>query len=367
MTACSFIFLSAAFCGCIATAQQIGCQATTSSVVGSYAFIGTEVPLGGLVMTPPGTNTSTGTTSSQTYSNTTIGMLLSNLNGTTAFSTAGVLYFDGAGNVSVATGTSPLGAKSNVGTYVVNTDCTINVTLTDTLNTTPGTNGALPKEGTTMLIGLVLGGGTEIDLSEPQSTTSTNGNTPLVPGEFASRVAVELIRTYPYGCSTANLVGAYGIVGSGYALVAATTTTTSTGTTATTTSNTVQPVSFLARLRFDGNGKIVPDTITSTSPLGAFQYIGTYTVNFDCSGTMTLTPMTTATTTTTGSSGTSGTSGTTTTTTTTTSSTPITVSFVLTPPALYSTGGSTAGSSSPAFEFTLTNSNETLSGYGRAQ
>jgi hypothetical protein len=339
----SAFIVTAAFFGTFAMAQQNGCLATTGSVVGSYTYVATEVPLGGMVITPPGT------TSNQTgYSSTPIGQLVGNINAGAAFSTAGVLYFDGAGHIMVSAASSPLAASTQVGTYTVNGDCTINVTLTDVFNTTtsgPGvTNVTL---GSSNLIGIVLGGGTEVDLSVAQSPTSTNGNMPLINGEFASRLFIQLIRSFPYGCSVASLTGSYGLVGTGYTIENAS----GSGSTAT---GTTQPITFFASITFDGNGNVIPQTVTSPSPLGSFQYVGAYTVSLNCTGTLTL--MAPPKTTSTG---------------TTTSSTPVvTANFVLIPPVAYVTNGTTSLTGSadrPSLLFTTSNTSEILSGYGRAQ
>jgi hypothetical protein len=334
---------TAAVFGTFAVAQQIGCLATTGSIVGSYTYVATEVPLGGMVITPPGT------TSNQTgYSSTPIGQLVGNINVGGSFSAAGVLYFDGAGHILVATAASPMNASTPVGTYTVNADCTINVTLTDIFNTTTSGPGVTnPTFGSSNLIGIVLGGGTELDLSVAQSSTSTNGNMPVINGEFASRLFIQLIRSFPYGCSAMSLTGSYGLVGTGFALVNPTTT-------GTTTSGNAQPVTFLASVTFDGNGNVVPQTVTSPSPLGSFQYAGTYTVNLNCSGTLTLMapPKTTST-------------GTTTSTTAL-----LSVNFVLIPPVAYLTTGTatlTGSQDRPSLLFTTSNTSEILSGYGRAQ
>src|SRR5271165_5626388 len=116
--------ITTAFFGSYAAAQQVACLATTGSVVGSYTYIATEMPLGGMVFSPPGT-----TTNQPSYSNTSIGQLLGNINGGSSFSSAGALYFDGAGHILVATAAAPLAASTQVGTYTINSDCTINVTL----------------------------------------------------------------------------------------------------------------------------------------------------------------------------------------------------------------------------------------------
>ena len=253
--------LATTLCGMFAAGQQMGCLATTGSVIGSYTYVATELPFNGVGFTPPGT-----TTNQPAYSSTTIGKLLGNVATGTTFSSGGVLYFDGAGHISVSTAASPLAASTAVGTYTVNSDCTINVTLTDVFNTTTASTGVLTL-GSTSLIGLILGGGTEIDLSAAQSTTSTNGNTPLVTGEFVSRLSIRLIRSFTSGCSVSSLTGAYGLIGDGFALVNATTTTT----------GTTQPVTFVARLTFDGNGNVIAQPVVSPSPLASFQYTGTYT------------------------------------------------------------------------------------------
>jgi hypothetical protein len=330
-----------ALCATFAAGQQ-SCTATTSSVIGSYTYTATEFPFGTMVVTPPGTTTNT-----QPYSNTQIGNLIQELNGGGAFANTNVFYFDGNGNVSIASSASSFSATTVVGSYVVNSDCTINVKLTDVFNTTSTSVGANPTQGTASLIGLVLGGGTEIELSVPQSTTSTNGNTPLVTGEFASRLSIQLIRTFSYGCTNASLTGSYGLVGNGFVLVGASATST----------GTVQPVSVLGVVTFDGAGNVIQQTVASGSPLGNFQYKGTYSVGLNCAGTMTLGPATPST-------------GTTTTTSTTSPS--LTVNFVLTPPVTYPTTNAysaspTGNAARPGLEFNVTSAGETLSGFGIAQ
>jgi hypothetical protein len=292
--------------------------------------------------------------------------------GSAAYSSANVLYFDGAGHVSIAATATSFTASTVVGSYTVNSDCTISVALTDTLNVTTNSAGGANPQATTTLIGFVAGGGSEIYLTEPQTSNSTTGNVPLVTGQFASRLTLELIRTYTYGCTVASLSGSYGLIGNGYVGVSSTVgTTTTTGTGTTTSSNLqVQPITLFGVVTFDGGGHIIPQMVATGSSLGNFQYTGTYTINPNCSGTMTLTPM--GTTVAAGSSTTTGTTGTGTTTTTTTNTTALTVNFVLTPPVTYpSTTAYSATpsgySSRPGIEFTLTSGNETLMGMGIAQ
>ena len=126
--------------------------------------------------------------------------------------------------------------------------------------------------------------------------------------------------------------------------------TTTTGGTTTTVAGTEQPATFFAVVRFDGNGNVIAQTVGASSPLASFQLTGSYTVNLDCSGSMTLNTATTSTGSATG--------------------TPLMVSFVLTPPAQYQTPGAIAVSgysSRPGIEFTAWNSNETFFGFGTAQ
>jgi hypothetical protein len=338
------ISLTMALCGTFAAAQQMGCLATNSSVIGSYTFIATEMPFSGVAVTPPGT-----TTNSQIFSNTPIGQLVANINGGGAFSTGGVLYFDGAGHILVASATAPLAPSTQVGTYTVNSDCTINVAITDVFNTaTSGPGVTTPTFATINLIGLVLSGGSELDLSVAQTPTSSNGNMPIVAGEFASRLFIQAIRSFPYGCSAASLTGSYGLVGTGFALLNSTTTGT------TTTGGTTQPVTVLASITFDGAGNITTVPVTSPSPLASFQFTGTYTVNLNCSGTITL----------------SAPKPTTTTTTTTTATPLITANFVLIPPVAFVTTGTatlTGSADRPSLLFTAASATQTISGFGRAQ
>jgi len=344
--------VASALCATFAVGQQT-CTATTSSVIGSYTYTATEFPFGTMVVTPPGTTTGT-----QPYSNTQVGNLIQALNGGGAFANTNVFYFDGNGNISTASSSSSFMGTTVVGSYTVNSDCTINIKLTDVFNTTSTTVGSNPTQATASLIGIVLGGGTEIELSVSQSSASTNGNMPLVTGEFATRLNIQLIRTFSYGCTNASLTGSYGLVGNGFVVVGASTTT-GTGTGTTTSTGTVQPVSVLGVVTFDGAGNVIPQTIGSGSPLGNFQYKGTYTVNLNCSGSMTLGPVPAST-------------STTTTTTTTTTTPSLTVNFVLTPPITYPTTNAysaspTGNANRPGIQFNVTSAGETISGFGIAQ
>jgi hypothetical protein len=351
--------ISVTFCGTFAAAQTI-CTATTASVNGTYGYTATELSLmNGLAITPPGTNP-------QVYSDTPIGSLIGSIHGGNAFWLAGTLTFDGVGNISAASSSSTLGAQTIVGTYTVSSGCVIAINLTDAFNTTPtSATVTAPTPGTTSLIGLVLGGGSQIDLSAAQSTTSTNGNTPLVNTGVASRLIIQLTRGLSSVCSAATLSGSYGLIGTGFAVVNPSTGTNGTGATGTgstnTSTGTEQPATLLSILDFDGNGNVIAQTVNGSSPLANFQMTGTYIVNLDCSGSMKLTNMAAPTGTSTGTGTGTG---------TTTSTPPVLVNFVLTAPSEFPINGQVVASSysaRPGIVFTLWNSSETFFGVGVAQ
>jgi hypothetical protein len=346
------------------------------------------------------------------------------------FSLTGRLYFDGAGNVFAAP-TQQSAATSAAGTYTVNMDCTVTVTLSDPF----GTN-----KTTTKLQGIVLGGGTELDLVTPPATTSTSssstgtgtttgtttttGNTWFLNPSSSQAAAGTTLQPgvlvrmtkllFTSGCTTSNLMGPYGLVATGVQVQTTATGTsgtgtgtgsggtgsggtgtgggsaggtittqdlaggtgtetadavTGTGTTATVTG--IQPFVLLGRAHFDGNGNIVADQTSPVSPLPMLDFTGTYTVNADCSGTMTLIAQNTSTSTTGTGTGTGAGIGTGTGTTgTTTTTSPITVNFVLGQPSITVTPGSPTvnwNTLHPALSISVSNANQTAFGYGMAQ
>jgi hypothetical protein len=326
--------------GALAAAQQV-CIATTASVAGSYAYTATQMPVpGAAVAVPPNPTT-------PSYSNTTIGQLIENINGGGAFGSAAVFYLDGAGNIAVVP--SPLPAAGlfvNVGTYSVNSDCTINVTLTDVFNgATSGPGVTTPTQASLKLFGLILGGGSEIDLSMPLTASSTHPSTVIIPGQFVSRLNIQMIRSFPYGCSASYLTGAYGLVGNGLALV--------NGTAGTGNPTSIQPATFYAGLIFDGNTNVLMETTDPTSPLASVQYTGTYKVNADCSGSMSIKSF----------SLTPGQGP-------AVSSPTLSVSFVIIPTAAYSVDGTVnlnGNSARAGLLFNFVTAIQEFTGYGRAQ
>ncbi len=376
-----------------------------------------------------GTGTTTGsgtsTSSSSGYSNTELGMLLSGVSNPSApFASSGTLYLDGAGNV-LASSNSQVGAIPStmvVGSYTLYANCTISVSLTDAFGT---------QTTPSMLQGIVLSGGGEIDLALLQSssssttgtgtsgtgtsgtgTTGSGTTTSSGPsGFFESGVLIKLVRPAFQTCSTSELSGSYALIGTGTGGETGTTTSASG-----TTSGSVSEGSFffLGLAQFDGNGHVVTPASTSTTSgssstsgsgigsgttsttgsssgtsapstgtssmtgLNYLQFTGSYTVNPDCSGAMTLsatasgmalTSSGTTSTTGTGTSGT-GTSGTGTSGTGTTAAAnpSLTIEFVMSPATLpVNQNASSARYAEPELNFSLANGSSTILGYGIAQ
>ncbi len=318
------------------------CTLTNASVKGAYGYVASEA---GAVVTTTSTTGATGTgATTSTYSNTGIGQLLNGISAGNQFALGGVWVFDGVGSINATS--TPGGAETVIGTYNVNSDCSITVSVEDVFGTTTAA---------TQLAGVVLGGGSEIDLTSASSlkSTTTSSTSTTTTTTSGSGLAIKLVRVlYQYGCSDSNLSGLYGFVLNPTAIQTQTTTTT-TGNTGSTTTTSSVPSVMIGYLDFDGAGHITTLASTSTSSSSTFtslQYTGTYTVNVDCSGTMTISPTST-----------SSTSGTTGTTTGTTSTGSLTVNFVITPPATPS------GNESPGLDLSFSNAAESGSGYALVQ
>jgi hypothetical protein len=316
------------------------CQATNTLVVGTYGFVfNSGVFFSGVTTNPPGTTGSTslfeplavtppGTTTA--YSNTQVGRLLGGLAGTAVGAVTGVFYFDGNGNIfaSATVGGSP---TTLVGTYTVNTDCTITVSINDAFSTSSPRPSAVP------FTGLTVGDGTELDLLPNSQLTPPAGTT------GATTALLRLVHIQAQqNCSASTLTGAYGLVGTGF------------------TSANVSSA-FLARVLFDGTGNVVDGTITGvTTPLSLLQYTGTYTVFPDCTGALTLKPQPTLTpSTTAGGTGAIGAPA-------------ITAYFVITSPIVQVNSNGIAAFQSPiglrpSLLFSLASRSQVLSGIGTAQ
>jgi hypothetical protein len=254
------------------------CQTTNALVIGTYGFVlDSGTFFSGVTTNPPGTTGSVtfealaisppGTTPATLYSNTQLGRLLGGLAGTAVGAVTGVFYFDGNGNIFAS---STVGGAPNmiVGTYTVNGDCTITISLKDAFSTSS------PPPAAVSFTGLLAGSGTEIDLlatsqlptAAPKGGTGTTATTPTTTA-FLRMVRVAANQT----CSVSSLTGPYALNGTGF-------------------NSSNSAIAFLGRVLFDGTGKILDGTVTGvTTPLSILQYTGTYTVNSDCTGTLKLT------------------------------------------------------------------------------
>jgi hypothetical protein len=270
--------------GSLASAQM--CQINNSNIFGSYVYVANQPTV--ISTTGSGTTGTGGTGTSNTgFSTTTLGMLLSGIASGNQFADSGTIYFDGAGNIDAAP--SPGGTLMAVGTYTINADCSISVSLTDAFGTV-----TTPVK----LVGVILGGGAEIDLTSALNSTGTSGTgtTSGTTVQFGSGPVIKLTKVgNRTGCSTGNLQGLYGFVLNTMPVQNSTSGTgTGTGTGTTTTTN--LPSTQIGYITFNGAGGItanpaIPATTTTVTPTSLqpeLQFTGTYTVNSDCSGTMTI-------------------------------------------------------------------------------
>jgi hypothetical protein len=246
-------------------------------VVGSFGWVAVR----SVAFVPPGTTGTTTTTPVTTTTTTTpagpitgsatpIGNLLAGALNPNPFATVGRLYLDGNGGLF--TSSSPGVPVTQSGSYTVNADCTVGASLIDAF--TPVSGGAVgltaPAQPTATFEGVMVQDGDEIDLTETGSVTGT---------------AITLRKT-TQTCSTADIISAYGISAAG--IVAGTSSTVVTNTGSNTTSTASAPFSIVGRTVADGNGNFYEDSIGLTSLLTKREITGTYTVNTDCTGAMTL-------------------------------------------------------------------------------
>src|ERR1700677_5024123 len=157
--------------------QMARAQACDASVTGLYGYAASQ---GGTVSTPTSTTsgttgtgttgttgTGTGSSTTTTYSTTQIGLLLGGIAAGDQIAYSGVLSFDGAGSI-FASGAPTGTAVAKIGTYAVNSDCSLSVSLMDPFGTITTA---------TQLVGIVLGRGTEIDLMPAANFQSTGTTT----------------------------------------------------------------------------------------------------------------------------------------------------------------------------------------------
>jgi hypothetical protein len=283
--------------------------------------------------------------------------VLAGIAAATPFASAGTITLDGSGNV-VASSSAQGGTTTVVGSYVLNPDCTITMKLTDVF----GTNTTA-----TSLQGIVLNNGAEIDLGVVQSVTSGtgtsgtgtsgtgtsgsgtsgsgtsgSGTSTSTGGLPQSTLLIKLVRPLTATCTTGSLTGSYVLIG--------------TGTSAASSASGASSFFLFASVDFNGAGTIVAPSVAPSS-LSSLQFTGTYTVNPDCTGTMTISNAPAS-----SSSSATGSSS--------TSSSKLSLSFTLTQPSVLFNPGTptaTARSFGPGIEFSQSSSSGTLFGYGVAQ
>jgi hypothetical protein len=304
------------------------CAGNNSVVGGSFVYVAVQTGTGVPAIT--GSVETSGGTGTVAYSNTELGQLLSGISEVGAFSSTGAISFNAFGQVFASS--SPQSNDSAlVGTYTLNADCTMSVTLNDPFGTI---------QTSTTLSGIVMNGGGEVDLFLAPSTSSSAGTTtPILAGlQSKNGLLIRLFRAYysSFGCTVGNLSGAYALVLNGSPASSAIA---------------AQPPVLILRAYFNGAGVVTTDPATTGSSLAALQSIGTYTVNSDCTGTLTLhSPVTSA---------------------TSTSPNPSrTINFVLTAPTVVVNAGATRldqYSTRPRLALSISEENETSFGFGTAQ
>jgi len=248
----AFLCLSLVLCAKVGSAQS--CQ---SGAYGYYAY-------SAIGFDDPGASTTSSTNANPAYSNTTLGQLLADIANVAPFAASGTLYLDGSGNIRASASARLIGA------YVVNSDCTITVTLMDAFGTNPTI---------TTLQGIILARGSEIDLGVLQNVSTSSS--PVI-GANQSHLLIRLFKPLATYCNNGSLIGSYGLVGTGHRTVNVTT---GSGT-VTVPSQTRGAFHLIGRVQFDGNGNILPQAATSS--LSFLQFAGSCTINPDCTGTMTI-------------------------------------------------------------------------------
>ena len=304
-----FLCASAVLSTAAASAQT--CQ---SAVNGAYTYsaVGDGIP---------GALTGGGSTiaAAPPFSSSGVGQLVGGVANAVPFTSAGTLYFDGLGAIRAGNAVQFGAPLTPVGSYVLNSDCTISVTLTDAF----GTNLTVAT-----LQGVVLGNGSEIDLGQLQNISADATNPGI--GVYQSTLLVKLVRPLATYCSLSNLDGSYVLIATG-ARAATFVTGLSLG-------QTVAPFFLFARVQFDGNGNI----LTPAGPVSTMSFLqlgGSYTVKSDCTGTLTLTAVDAA----------IGGSGPT-----------LSLNFAL-------TQSDSSTGSRPEIQFSGASQTQTLFGYGRSQ
>ena len=269
--------ISATLCAGIGSAQT--CQVREKNLLSKGVTVGGYYSFSAIGNGLPGSLlTATGTSGTSTFTDSGVGQLLSGVASAEPFASSGMLFFDSLGNI-LANPTAQSGGTILVGTYVVSSsDCTITVSLNDAFAPNPFATNL--QGSTTSLQGVVVLDGSEIDLGVLQNISPDTGSTST--GLYASNTFVKLVRQKSPSCSTDNLVGSYALIGTG-SRVAAVAVGAGAGTIPAT--QTEAPFFLFALVQFDGNGGVLAGM---PSALSFLQFAGSYTLNPDCTGTMSL-------------------------------------------------------------------------------
>lgn len=198
--------------------------------------------------------------SALTFSETPTGRLLKNVYLQVPFASTGRLIADGLGGVFAAPPDADV-ITTRIGTYKVNSDCTLTMSLFDAFNARILPIGDPVPRGTAAFEGILQNRGDEANFLQTGQTWATS---------------LSLARPFlAQGCTNAVLSGVFGIAGTGTATVAATESAPASAV----------PLSLLGRFVADGAGNLTPDTPALESPLPKRQITGTYKVEADCTGT----------------------------------------------------------------------------------
>ncbi len=246
----------------MAPALQARTCSGNGDVIGGYGWMGSR-DVAFVPVLPPAT-----TSTPVVGSNTQIGALTAGSVNTAAFASVGRLYMDGNGGMFSSS--APGMPVTQVGTYVVNSDCTVSATFMDAF-ATPGGAGLTPVQASATFEGVLVQNANEIDLVQTGASGASAG----------AIVTLRKARQFN-GCTADGLTGTFGLAASG---VATTSIVSATGGAATTVST---AFSLFGRVNADGQGNLVQDSLGLTSPLTKRQFTGSYTVNLDCTGSATL-------------------------------------------------------------------------------
>jgi len=189
------------------------------------------------------------------------------------------LSADGLGNLFASSTAGSLGATL-AGTYIVNADCSITMTLTDPFLTSSSGTGTTTTTGASVsLVGTVVDvNSNEIDLVSTGSSSAGAVLTLTKTIQFSSCTNASLSSNY--GVSGQGMYNATG--GNGIAIGGGTTATGAFTSGVTGTLGTA--FSLLGRFVADGAGNFVQDFAGTASPVQR-SITGTYLVNPDCTGT----------------------------------------------------------------------------------